>query len=787
MGAPHSGKSTFVQNTGLKAILTTQDPSGFPASNNNPPCEWWINDHALLIDTAGRFTVQDSNTSVSNKTWLKLLVALKKARPNCPLNGAILTISADDLLTRTATYITHQAQSIRRRIQELNNHLGMTLPIYVVITKCDALAGFRTFHSTLSAEASQKPLGFSLPGTGAESTIFQHKIKYLEQSFAQFTRALSAQVLSKIKTEPLQSRRDRIVQFPQQLAFLHETILDLMVQVFSPSTLEESANWRGLYFVSALHVNRESRLAANLLTVNGMSNPVETVNVEPKPFFIQDLIRSRIATESHLAHFNRSAQKNLKGLYTMAIGIAIVSFAAVLFIWMKNYQSQLTLIQNVQTHITDYKQSTWDGLNVESDWTSLASGLTKLRDLPAGYGQENNRTWYNALGLYHTQKLKNQATQAYLQALHQFFFRKLNAMLLAELNDKRQTDDDLYEALKFYLMLYHPSNMDQEAFRAWVHRLWQKHLPAENQDIYLVALNQHLQVLCDKNIPAPLMDQQRVSEARATLRATPLARRIYRRIVEDGLRQPGTLSVVSVLGPQANAIFTRKSGKPLSEGIPTLFTYKHFHSKYLLKKTALSASLHADQWIYGDVSSHTESTDVENNKRQNDKKAAQDVDVNSKPMALSQAIDDLYFADYIKYWDNYLQDLTLHPVNNAAALDNVLSALNATNRPLTHWLNTVRQHLALHRLPQADALNTLTEATDSSQLQKVARLRSLAPNNLTETASLPGKIVSDHFAGWVGYINAEPGQAFARLDTLISDLHAYWTELNTSVDFSESA
>lgn len=70
IGAPGSGKTTTLQNSGLEFPLMEQlgiDPiSGVGGTRQ---CDWWFTNEAVLIDTAGRYTTQDSHASQDSAAW----------------------------------------------------------------------------------------------------------------------------------------------------------------------------------------------------------------------------------------------------------------------------------------------------------------------------------------------------------------------------------------------------------------------------------------------------------------------------------------------------------------------------------------------------------------------------------------------------------------------------------------------------------------------------------------------------------------------------------------------
>mgnify|MGYP006192129919 CR=1 FL=1 len=49
-------------------------------------CDWWFTDKAILLDTAGRYTTQDSNTRADAAGWVAFLQLLRKFRKDVEAN-----------------------------------------------------------------------------------------------------------------------------------------------------------------------------------------------------------------------------------------------------------------------------------------------------------------------------------------------------------------------------------------------------------------------------------------------------------------------------------------------------------------------------------------------------------------------------------------------------------------------------------------------------------------------------------------------------------------------------
>jgi type VI secretion system protein ImpL len=153
IGAPGSGKTTALINSGLKFPLESRVGRGaLKGVGGTRNCDWWFTDEAIFLDTAGRYTTQDSDASSDAAGWAEFLALLRKYRKRRPVNGVILTISASDLITQGDAGREAHVDAARRRLIELNKELRIQLPIYLMVTKCDLVAGFTEYFDDLTHE-----------------------------------------------------------------------------------------------------------------------------------------------------------------------------------------------------------------------------------------------------------------------------------------------------------------------------------------------------------------------------------------------------------------------------------------------------------------------------------------------------------------------------------------------------------------------------------------------------------------------------------------------------------
>jgi type VI secretion system protein ImpL len=221
IGAPGSGKTTALCNSGLQFPLADRfgkDKVGGVGGTRN--CDWFFTDEAVLLDTAGRYTTQDSHEAVDKVAWHGFLGLLKRYRRRRPINGALIAVSVGDLLQHSEAQRSSYARAIRMRIQELHEQLGIRFPIYVLFTKCDLLAGFMEFFDDLGKEERAQVWGMSFPlvnpqETGKVLAQFGPEFKALQQR-------LHERLLERLQSERDQQKRALIYGFSQQFGALQE-------------------------------------------------------------------------------------------------------------------------------------------------------------------------------------------------------------------------------------------------------------------------------------------------------------------------------------------------------------------------------------------------------------------------------------------------------------------------------------------------------------------------------------------------------------------------------------
>jgi len=466
IGPPGCGKTTALVNSGLRFPLAEhlgQDPIRGVGGTRN--CDWWFSDEAVLLDTAGRYTTQDSYEAVDSAAWLGFLALLKKHRPRRPVNGVLVAVSLADLIQQTSTERAIHARAVKHRVQELHQHLGIRFPMYVLFMKCDLIAGFTEVFGNLGQEDREQVWGMTFhldEHTGASDGIagFSRELDRLEER-------LNEQQLERLQQERDPRKRALIFAFPQQLAALREVADGFLRDVFQPSRYEEHPLVRGVYFTSGTQTGAPiDRIMGALATNLGLDRQAASAFTgSGRSFFISRLFRDLIFREAGLAGTDLRLEKHRRwvqrGAYAAAIGITTI--AAV--VWLISYLHNRAYIEEVATQ-TRAIQERIDGLQPQDgEPLRFLPLLNAMRDLPGGHGDD--RVPLSArFGLSQHGKLGKAARDGYVRALDKTLLSAVILGLEDQIRGFLAEPDKLYEVLRVYLMLYDDKHYDFRTVRA---------------------------------------------------------------------------------------------------------------------------------------------------------------------------------------------------------------------------------------------------------------------------------------------------------------------------------
>jgi type VI secretion system protein ImpL len=585
IGPPGAGKTTLLKNSDLKFPLSDRyGKDAIRGVGGTRNCDWWFTDEAVLLDTAGRYTTQDSHEKVDQAAWLGFLDLLKKYRSRRPISGAIIAVSIADLLEQNKAQQQALAQSIRKRIQELHEHFNIRFPVYVLFTKCDLLAGFMEYFDDLDRDKRSQVWGMTFP---LNENTKENILVQFPTEFDLLEKQLQNQLIDKLERERGSQRRNLIYTFPHQFNSLSELIKPFLDEIFQISRYGYPAMVRGIYFTSGTQEGSPiDRIMGSLANNFGLDrqNLTPATN-QGKSFFINRLLRDVIFAESGLAGANLKLE-NKKAWFQRGAFLSVAALTLLMaIIWVTSFARNKIYIQQVAEQTKEVQQNLKAVDPNQTDPVLILDVLDKARQISGGYADQNEGTpWSLNFGLYQGDKLGGAAINLYQKLLKEVFLPSLMLRIEQQLQNNTTNTDYLYEALKVYLMLADPEHYKPEAIRSWITLDWKHNLPLEVTNEQRQTLTNHLDALLDYR-PSPLprpINTKLISESRELLENTPIAKRLYSRLNLELINiDIPDFSVSEKAGRDATLVLSSKSGNPLTKGIPGLFTCAGYHDVFL--------------------------------------------------------------------------------------------------------------------------------------------------------------------------------------------------------------
>ncbi len=762
VGAPGSGKTTALVNSGLKFPLeeagASQSIKGVGGTRN---CDWWFTDEAVLLDTAGRYVTQDSEQKVDASAWLGFLDLLKRFRPRQPLNGAIVTVSISDLLYQTDAQRERYARDVRSRVQELHERLGLRFPVYVMVTKTDLLAGFMEFFGDMSREERAQVWGMTFDLNAAGSAV-----NYAGQFGAEFEgleRRLHARVLKRLQGERDLQRRCAIYSFPQQFSALRPLLAEFMEKGFGGSRYGEQPLVRGVYFTSGTQEGSPiDRVLGTLSRTFNLERKILPPSASSgKSFFINRLLRDVIFTEAGLVGGNEKKERQRRWITVGALAGSAALTVGLLAAWTLSYFNNGGLIEDATKKVAAAKGSVEGVPPAQAgDIAKVLPVLNALRDLPSGYASRDASIPVGyRFGLYQGDGIGERSLGAYRRALGDVLLTRVS-LRLEEILARPQSQEQLYVALRGYLMLHQDKYLDPADLSRLMLFVWSPSLPRDSLEL-MVDLEGHLKAALEARpvqTLAPRNDAL-VNEARRGLASMPVADRVYARLKNELSADASVppFRVSEAAGPNAAQVLTRASGQPLTAGIEGLFTRDGYLKLFRAKAEKLATELSKEEsWVLGDSGAR-----------------AQQVD-SAKVFA---QVRERYAQDYEKQWSALLSDIRVGRSSGLAQTIEQAKILSAPDSPLKRLVVAAARELSLATTEDAAKQKAGKEAEEAV---KSNRYGSLFSQGAKVAAPRPEDAVDVRFAPLRNLV-AQQGQAGAApIDGVMQSMSEFYTQLRAA-------
>jgi type VI secretion system protein ImpL len=585
IGPPGAGKTTALVNSGLRFPYSDAALKGVGGTRN---LDFWFADEAALVDTAGRYTTQDSDAPADARAWEGFLRLLRKHRPLQPINGVIVAIGMDELMRADRAGLDAHAGAVRRRLAELRQTLEVSAPVYVLFTKADLLAGFTEYFEDLDVEGRRAVLGATLP---LDRTA---DLNDLAQEYDLFVQSIADRDAKRLQEEPDARRRSLVLGFPAQLETARARVLRFLEGAFLHG--EPVGRLRGFYLTSGVQQGAPlDRLLGEVAQVYDQA-PSAQGQGQGRAYFLNRLLTEVMIAEAGLVQDDPKAKARRRMALVGGLAAIAAVFLLTLILWAVSFSANRGLQGKALAAATNAKGEVQsEGVDLvevkasDPDLEQTLAVLRALRNIPGGYQDivDHHKPLTATFGLYQGDQAR-EAEQAYLQGLQRILLPRILLRLEAYMQEHKSDPLALYEALKVYLLLGGQGPWDAGAVKSLVESDWATNVyPGEDHKPVRDELDRHLDALLKNGQPSDVWPQRQtpldgglITSTRQTLQSLSLADRGYAILRQKAAGQGAAWSASTVLASgDARAFANGDAVMRLS--VPYFYTHDGYEKAYL--------------------------------------------------------------------------------------------------------------------------------------------------------------------------------------------------------------
>lgn len=793
IGPPGVGKTTALINCGLKFPLAANGESASIAGvGGTRYCDWWFAEDAVLIDTAGRYTTQDSDAEADTKSWLSFLSLLKNNRPKQPINGVILATSLEDLMRLPQEDIDAHANAIRKRLLELYQELKIDFPVYALFTKSDLIAGFNEFFSSFPDERRRQVWGATFQTDDRKKNC----VGMIPGEFDDLVMRLTEETADRLQAEPDPMARIAIFGFPAQMASLRDPVANFLQAIFEPTRYHANAHLRGFYFSSGTQEGTPFDQVLGAMGKDFAAQPVAHMSGRGRSYFLHDLLTKVVFQESGWVSQDMKAVRRTQIVRYGAIAAITLGALGLTSAWLWSYYQNRNLVSAANASISEYRGIAGPALNddvvSDSDLHTVLDLLHKLRNLETGYANQDKEPGFTErFGLSQRARLTAAGNEAYRAALERTFRSRLVYRLERQMEASINDPAVIYEALKVYLMLGGKApKTDNEFIISWMVRDWEDNLyQGAGNKRGREELEAHLRAMLeldDAHESQIELNGALVASAQQALVRLSLVDRAYSLIKGEasGANIPDW-TLVDAGGGDTALVFETVDGSPVDDlRIPGLFTYGGFHDYFLDQLGAVADKLSAESWVLGEEGAKAK--------------------VESQFQSLGNMLLEKYRQDFVAEWEGLFGKVRLKRMSADKPEYTTIAFASSANSPIRNLFLSVARETSLTKEPEAPADGGVSDLVDGAtnpglagELAKIAVQRArdratgwsriginlaleksqsrLGAGGTAQRPTVPGETIEGYFRPYHQLVDGEVGRR--PIDILITTLYEIYQSL----------
>jgi type VI secretion system protein ImpL len=693
IGPPGAGKTTALKHSGL--VFPHQDAGGgggVRGVGGTRNCDWWFTNEAILLDTAGRYTTETEDRD----EWIAFLQMLKRYRTRRPINGVLVAISVADLIDANEQQLEATGKKLRARIDEVMTQLQMVVPVYVLFTKCDLIAGFNEFFGSLRKTERGQAWGATLKLDMPKN----EPGKIFDAEFDMLCQQVHARALKCLATERSREAREKIFQFPLEFSGIKRNLSELIASAFQVNSFQGTPIFRGFYFTSGTQEGRPlDRVLGRMGQAMGIRPPEQAAQqvVESKSYFLHDVFMKVAFPDGDIAARSASEVRRQKIMRFAVSGAAALLAVTLAIPGVISFARNRTFLKDTEDKIKAASTIDWGGNRPVSEKLVLLDPMrARLQDDLDDYhdhGPPFGMGWLMYMG----DDVRPTVGRAYIDSMQRGFVIPCKQRLEDKMK-RFHGDPYITERtdLKAYLMLSDVEHLDVDWATTRFTRLWADLLKLSsdlNEYDLKKRLRPHVEyyftlLKTKRALPLP-PDPALIASARKTLMGVPVQKRYYELFVTELVDEtygdnetkaypPLTLGEVfggrpDVLDKMTSAQFQKTKAWKQVAGPYT----EKGHYAVVRNVNAAKDLLEAEQWVVPLTAEES---------------------VDHIPTNIKRLADD-YDQAYLNEWTDWLTDIVVRsPATVKEAID-LYGVLAKAEFPYSRLLRLLEDHTQWKKSP----------------------------------------------------------------------------------------
>lgn len=384
IGQPAAGKSTMILQSGLNFPYAEREGARVSGLGGTRNCDWFFSAEAVLLDTAGRYM----NSPEEAGKWRGFLQLLRQHRQRRPLNGLIVSVSIADILQGSPEDLERVAKRLRERIQESCALLEVRLPIYLVFTKSDLIAGFTPFYRQLDDAARGEVMGKTFSHKGYEQANWGQRFAKAMDELTGYWQQVANQQLVQQDIQ-VTRQNDAAYRFPLELAALKPRLEQFVDSLLRTNPYQPAEMLRGFYFTAALEADQarwgsHGQHVAERFALEQSADATGTAG-QAAPLFINSLFRKVIIPDQHLVALYTSNHRERRRKAAW-IGAASLAGLVLCSLWGWSYLNNRATLASIADELAQAKSADEAANGQYTAWHSL----DRLRFWTAHYYRQHH-------------------------------------------------------------------------------------------------------------------------------------------------------------------------------------------------------------------------------------------------------------------------------------------------------------------------------------------------------------------------------------------------------------